>query len=40
VEGRGWSPSGKKALITFSGVEKDYNDTYVDVLIGLNYYFL
>ena len=40
MEGFGWIPSGKKFLFQFSGVEKDYNDTYFDVLVGLNYYFI
>lgn len=38
--GSGWSPSGSKYGIQRSGVEKDYNDTYVDVLAGVNYYFM
>jgi hypothetical protein len=40
MEGYGWSPSGNKALIQFSGVEKDYNDAYVDIAAGVNYYFM
>jgi hypothetical protein len=40
MEGFGWIPSGKKFLFQFSGVEKDYNDTYLDVLVGVNYYFI
>ncbi len=39
MEGYGWSPGGNRYLIQASGVEKDYNDTYVDVLAGVNYYF-
>ncbi len=40
MEGSGWSPSGNKYGIQASGLEKDYNDTYVDVLAGVNYYFM
>jgi hypothetical protein len=40
MEGYGWSPGGNKYLIQASGIEKDYNDTYVDILAGVNYYFM
>jgi len=40
MEGWGWTPSGNKFLIQAIGIDKEYNDTYVDVLVGLNYYFM
>jgi hypothetical protein len=40
MEGFGWAPSGRRSYIQATGIEKDYDDTYVDVLVGLNYYFL
>jgi hypothetical protein len=40
MEGWGWSPSGNRYLIQASGVEKDYNDTYLDISAGVNYYFM
>jgi hypothetical protein len=39
-EGRGWSNTGRRVYIQTMGVEKDYNDTYLDVLVGVNYYFM
>lgn len=40
MEGFGWAPSGRRYYIQALGIEKDYDDTYVDVLVGVNYYFL
>jgi hypothetical protein len=40
MEGTGWAPSDRRFYIQATGIEKDYKDTYVDVLVGLNYYFL
>lgn len=40
MEGSGWTPNGSKYGIQAMGVNKDYNDTYVDVLAGVNYYFM
>ena len=40
MEGWGRSPGGSKHLIRYIGVEKYYNDTYLDVLTGVNYYFM
>ena len=40
MEGWGWSSTGRRYYIQATGIEKDYNDTYVDVLIGVNYYFM
>ena len=40
MEGWGWSPSGNKPWIQAMGIDKDYKDMYVDVLIGVNYYFM
>jgi hypothetical protein len=40
MEGLGWTPSGNKFLIQARGIDKDYNDTYLDVLAGVNYYFM
>ncbi|HUU57565.1 MAG TPA: hypothetical protein VMW93_09500 [bacterium] len=40
MEGWGWAPSGRRYYIQATGLEKDYDDTYVDVLVGVNYYFM
>ena len=40
MEAWGWSPNGNRYFIQARGIDKDYNDTYVDVLVGLNYYFI
>ena len=40
MEAWGWTPSGNKSRIQAIGINKDYNDTYLDVLVGLNYYFI
>jgi len=39
-DGEGWSEDDSRYVLQYRGVEKEYNDTYVDVLVGLNYYFL
>ncbi|MEE9456666.1 MAG: hypothetical protein V3W11_05920, partial [bacterium] len=40
MEAWGWSPNGNKYFIQAMGINKDYNDTYLDVLVGVNYYFM
>jgi hypothetical protein len=40
MTGTGWSAGGREYHIQATGLEKDYDDTYVDVLAGLNYYFM
>ena len=39
-EGWGWSEDDTRYLLQVQGMEKDYNDTYVDILVGANYYFM
>jgi hypothetical protein len=40
MEAWGWSPNGNRYFIQAMGIDKDYNDTYLDVLVGVNYYFM
>ncbi len=39
-DGLGWSEDNHRYGLQYRGLEKEYNDTYVDLLVGLNYYFL
>jgi hypothetical protein len=39
MEGWGWSSAGRRIYVQAVGVEKDYDDTYADLLVGVNYYF-
>ncbi len=40
IEGPGWAPVGRRYVIQASDVPKNYNDTYLDIYFGVNYYFM
>ncbi|UCH79107.1 MAG: hypothetical protein JSU81_03930, partial [Candidatus Coatesbacteria bacterium] len=38
--GWGWSEDNNRYLLQYRGLEKEYDDTYLDLVVGVNYYFM